>query len=121
MGAPAVSVFLFCCLRRYQRSQIPAEQVILPDEVETMDVDPLTPPDAIEEDFRQRVLTAEKIFLEFRDGPSFSRRFNREVMQKLCEDRELGTGGHKKELYARLVAWVRRFVFVLIRIRLSQV
>lgn len=93
---------------RYQRSRIPAEQVILPDEVEEMDVDPVTPSDVIDENsFHQKVLTAEKVLLEHGDGPSFPRRFNKEVFQKLCEDRELDTGGQKKELYARLVTWVR--------------
>ena len=74
-----------------------------------MEVDPVTPSgDVIDENiFRQKVLAAERVFLEYNDGPSFPRRFNKEVFQKLCEDRELSTGGQKKELYAQLVTWVR--------------
>ena len=94
--------------RCVQRSQIPPELVPLPDEVEEMEVDPATPPGEVEDEgrFRQKVLTAERIFLEYRDGPSFFRRVNREVFRQLCEDRDLDTGGLKKELYARLTTWV---------------
>lgn len=94
----------------YQRSGIPPEQVILPDEVEEMDVDQVVPPgDATDgNNFRQKVLAAERVLIAHGDGPSFPRRFNKDVFRKLCEDRELDTGGQKKELYARLVAWVCR-------------
>lgn len=72
-----------------------------------MDIDPVAPPDATDvNNFLQKVLAAERIFLEYSDGPSFLRRFNKDVFQKLCGDRGLDTEGQKKELYARLVAWV---------------
>ena len=110
MGEPAVESLLSSShlLMRCQRSQTPPEQIILPDEVEEMEVDPVTPPGGVEDEsrFRQQVLSAEKVFLEYRDGPSFPQRVNREVLRQLCQDRQLDTGGQKKELYAQLVIWV---------------
>ena len=73
-----------------------------------MDLDPITPLVEVGDrtSFRQKVLAAEKVFLDYGDGQSFAHRVNRELLRQLCEDRDLDTSGQKKELYARLVAWV---------------
>lgn len=77
-----------------------------------MEVDPATPPVEDESLLRQQILAAERVFLDYGDGPSFYRRFNKQVFHRLCEDRELDTRGNKKELYARLGIWVHLFFSV---------
>ena len=91
-----------------QRSQIRSEVAPSEDDgLEDMDVDqPSSSEPRTDEEFLRKVANAEQAFLGFMDTESFLRWFNREVLRKMCQDRELDDSVSKKELYAQLVRWV---------------
>ena len=72
-----------------------------------MDIDQPGPSDLQNnEEFLRKVASSERSFLSFPDSQSFIRRVNREILRKMCENRDLPNGGSKRELYARLETWV---------------
>jgi len=95
-----------------QRSQIPPDEIALPDSVyvEDMEIDEPVASGSNEnqERFRQRVANAEKSFLEFAEHKSFLRKVNLEILRKMCQDRNLAFANRDKkaELYSLLTDWV---------------
>lgn len=59
----------------------------------------------------QRVASAERAFLNFRDAQSFLQRVDQEILRKMCGDRGLSDSGDTDELYAKLVVWVIFSIF----------
>ena len=58
------------------------------------------------EEFMLKVRSSERTFLNYCNSQTFLRCVNREILQKMCENRGLPNDGTKKDLYARLDTWV---------------
>lgn len=102
-----------------QRSQVRSEIALADgdDSEEDMDVDQPSPSGSwTDEEFARRVTEAEQALLGFMHADSFLRWFNRKVLKKMCQDRELDDSVTKKELYAQLVKWVCLYLWSVRRI-----
>lgn len=87
------------------------DDILLPEEIDdAMQADRPTPlePSGSNSSTRlaEKYAAAERVFSDFTEGRSFLRRINCELLQRMCQSRDLNDSGTKNEMWERLCQWV---------------